>query len=1220
MCILVGLPQMLPFYFRYKHVVLCLCTHVIIAYCHNVVLCYCYYASKLQAVLYNLLAAACHLPESEQPPPSKRAKVEPLSEDMQTYASYLKSVYTKPGTINYDKWPPVKSRKFINLVLIGKESEDKQEAERLKKATIHGNIDDILADSKAPINLAGVACNVEDGSLPKCIVVEGAPGVGKSTFAWELCGKWGKGEMLQQYKLVVLLRLREKKARKAKTVEDLFTFYDSEVQQAVVKEIKRTGGKGVLLLLEGYDELPVKERSEDSFFMSVIKGDELPEATILVTSRHSASGTLHRCHKCRRQISQHVEIIGFTKDNINAYLETSASGDSEFLSGIKKYLECYPHIHSMMYIPLNSAIVVEVYRNCKKDSTLVPKTMTELYFSLIRSLLLRYLKEHPEYSKQQWNIRSFLDLPPKVYKQLFEVARIAYEGYFNSQQVIFSDLPADFDSLGLMQCVPELYVDQGTVVSYNFLHMTVQEFLTAFHMSRLSIAEKINIFSKLMSNNRCNVVLRFLAGLTKFSLIPDESKKRIIFGKESEDLKSEALHLIFETQEDISRLLSIVSEDNCLNFSGEVDPFDAYVLGYCMLHCDCMWKQITLRFRDIYTLNMLVHGANEQGSNSSYNISKVRLEYTHDAFAQLPLLSQFLFEEMTLTKFKIDDHFLALFNSSSLTNLTLEKCDITEAGWKALFQATTLKILYLMLVKVEGIQYLQNNVSLEDLVIDGCEISHAQIQCLATILQDNTTLEGQGIWQSRDREQNAIGDEGPVVPSTVLYHNTSLKSLVLFESSIGPHGVACLAAGLTYNSTVESLNLSMIHFGTPHPSTNPAETPLKLPQDESNCNEGITCLAEMLSLNKSLSTLLLMYCELSPSDIQQLCNALCQNQTLTHLGLSGNSIGSDHPDALCLELSHCISEGIAGLANMLSQNTSLKHLELSECCISSNEAHHLANALCHNQTLETLDLEENPIGTPLAESDDGSLNSEPDSHDESDCIGKGVIGFANLLSVNTCMKKLNLRCCCIKPSEAQHLAISLCQNEALEFLDLGHNDFVGHNDSVANAVGDEGATALASMLTVNKTLQALYLSDNAIGDEGATALASMLTVNKTLQTLYLGLNDIGVEGATALASMLTVNKTLQELNLSDNAVGGDEGATAMASMLTVNKTLKVLYLRSNSITMSGTLKLIDSLTHNTTIEKLSLYVDKELRSSNETYMRVKHRIQLIKTQPSIWNA
>ena len=40
-----------------------------------------------------------------------------------------------------------------------------------------------------------------------------------------------------------------------------------------------------------------------------------------------------------------------------------------------------------------------------------------------------------------------------------------------------------FDMLGLMQRVRELYVGEGAAVSYNFLHLTVQEYLAAFHLS-----------------------------------------------------------------------------------------------------------------------------------------------------------------------------------------------------------------------------------------------------------------------------------------------------------------------------------------------------------------------------------------------------------------------------------------------------------------------------------------------------------------------------------------------------------------------------------------------------------------------------------------------------------------------------------------------------------------------------------------------------------------
>ena len=46
-----------------------------------------------------------------------------------------------------------------------------------------------------------------------------------------------------------------------------------------------------------------------------------------------------------------------------------------------KYFSCYPQIHSLMFIPLDSAIVVESYPNSRKDETLILKTMIELYSS-----------------------------------------------------------------------------------------------------------------------------------------------------------------------------------------------------------------------------------------------------------------------------------------------------------------------------------------------------------------------------------------------------------------------------------------------------------------------------------------------------------------------------------------------------------------------------------------------------------------------------------------------------------------------------------------------------------------------------------------------------------------------------------------------------------------------------------------------------------------------
>lgn len=60
----------------------------------------------------------------------------------------------------------------------------------------------------------------------------------------------------------------------------------------------------------------------------------------------------------------------------------------------------------------------------------------------------------------------------------------------------------------------------------------------------------------------------------------------------------------------------------------------------------------------------------------------------------------------------------------------------------------------------------------------------------------------------------------------------------------------------------------------------------------------------------------------------------------------------------------------------------------------------------------------------------------------------------------------------------------------------------------------------------------LDISANAIGDQGATALSSALAFNGTLKNLDLHACSIGDEGAKALASVIIDgNITVQGLNL-----------------------------------------------------------------------------------------
>ena len=529
--------------------------------------------------------------------------------------SYLKDQYKKDQLPSYNKWPHVEGKKFINLCLLSKYRVSPQQAHQYTKAMFYGEISRIDQN----MTMEDVA-KTDDGSILKgrqrCILIEGAPGVGKSTLAWKLCHKWGKGEILQQYRVVLLLRLREKRVRQVKTDKDIFEL----CKPVATKELCESRGEGVLLVLDGWDELPVELREEDSFFLDLLQGQVLPDAAVLVTSRPHASEII--VTECHDRVFQHIQIAGFTEDNVQAFVSSNIGEDPELLQDFNTYLDSYPHIKSMMYNPLNAAIVVKVYKDCHNQKIFIPKTMTELYSSLTRSLLLRYLREHSEYGKRKFErrFRQFRDLPPDVHQQLRLVSKLAYEGITNQQQVIFDNLSDDFDSLGLMQCVPELYVDVGAVMSYNFLHLTIQEYFAAYHMSQQSTEEQVKMLKLYQNDTSIKMVLKFFAGLTNFSDLSDDFLISLI----SRDLVNnvamlsvDGIHFLFEAKQRI-KVLNTRSQVQCRlskMFGHYSSPFDCYVLGYVMSHSSCKWVA-ELELYDVYLI-MFAKGAS---SNSSVTV------------------------------------------------------------------------------------------------------------------------------------------------------------------------------------------------------------------------------------------------------------------------------------------------------------------------------------------------------------------------------------------------------------------------------------------------------------------------------------------------------------------------------------------------------------------------------------------------------------------------
>ena len=924
----------------------------------------------------------------------------------------------------YGKWPPTPSKQFINLAVILKEKVSRAKADDFTKATLRGNSDDIL-QTKKRIRFSDLA-KTKDGEPAQLVLVEGAPGIGKSTFAWEACRKWGAGEILQQYKLMVLLRLREKRVQQAKSIEDLFYYKndsDPDIKAMVVREIQGNDGAGVLLVFEGFDELPAHLRQENSLFMDIIKGERLTKATILITSRHWASRPLLLNDELHRPLSQHIEILGFTRKDIEDYLECMTFDDPSLLPGLQKYLSCYPNIASMMYVPLNCAIVLEVYRESRSDvNQLIPKTMTELYTSLVCTLLIRYLYDHPSYGDKLTRLHSFHDLPEPVYEQFCELARIAYEGICNDEQIIFSDLPDGFDTLGLMQCVPELYVDQGAVVSYNFLHLTLQEYLAAYHVLVMTSDMQIEHLKEGDS-----MMIEFIAGLTKL----DFEDEKLAHFSSFVDWDISLFHWLFEAQnasllQKLSNveIISFYNDASCIGSRG---PFDYYVLGYCVSHSNCKWDIVLVNlsneeaemFNRGTTNCSAIHCGkivsltvwNDSGSVPLTTLPSCLLgelvkfgtiaQTGWNTLANLllhtPGLHKLNLKSSTFPPGSVVQLFDSLSSLNSFTtlivsdegleeNLSLEDCRALSMLLSTSKSLTELDISGRSLVN-PGIEYINNGLKQSTLVnlnISSCGIDASGAYHIADGLCCNDTFK----LRELEMNSNPIGDDGATALAQMLTRNKSLNTLDLENCSITKVGAIHLANALCINSSLITFKLG----------------------DNEVKNQGASALAEMLTRNQSLNNLSLDHCSISQVGASHLANALYVNSALKFFDLMSNQIAD---------------QGAVAFAQMLTVNQSLKTVDMQQCNITELGAINLAEAVCINSTLTEISLTHNAIKD------------------------QGAVALAQMLTRNRSLNNLHLRGCSITGVGASHLARALLTNHSITHVWLDNNSISGHHSDIS---------------------------------------------------------------------------------------------------------------------------------------------------------------------------